>query len=111
MRLVLLLFLALPFSTLALAQGYFHGYPCTDDCSGHEAGYNWAEKKSIENPDDCDGNSNSFIEGCKAYAIEQQETEPSDQQGDNGLEEGLDAGPDGLNDDDSDQEGDADDSE
>src|SRR3989344_1716191 len=23
----------------------FHGYDCTDDCSGHEAGYNWAEDK------------------------------------------------------------------
>jgi hypothetical protein len=48
----------------------FHGYECTDDCSGHEAGYSWAEKKGVANPDDCGGNSQSFIEGCKAWAGE-----------------------------------------
>lgn len=50
----------------------FMGYPCTVDCSGHEAGYEWAEENGIDDPDDCDGNSNSFIEGCQAYAEEQQ---------------------------------------
>lgn len=53
----------------------FSGYPCTDDCSGHEAGYNWAEEHDIDDPDNCDGNSNSFIEGCQAYAEEQQGTD------------------------------------
>jgi len=48
----------------------FHGYDCTEDCSGHEAGYDWAEEKGITDPDDCGGNSNSFIEGCRAYAEE-----------------------------------------
>jgi hypothetical protein len=48
----------------------FHGNTCTDDCSGHEAGYNWAEEKGITDPDDCGGNSNSFIEGCQSYAEE-----------------------------------------
>jgi hypothetical protein len=56
----------------ALAQT-FHDYPCTVDCSGHEAGYEWADKKGIEDPDDCGGNSNSFIEGCRAWAEEQEE--------------------------------------
>lgn len=51
----------------------FKGYACTQDCSGHEAGYNWAEEKGIDDPSDCGGNSNSFIEGCEAYAEEQQE--------------------------------------
>ena len=50
----------------------FMGYQCTDDCSGHEAGYQWAEEHDIDDPDDCDGNSESFIEGCQAYAKEQQ---------------------------------------
>jgi len=59
-------------------QGYFHDYPCTVDCSGHEAGYEWAEKKGIEDPDDCGGNSNSFIEGCRAWAEEQAEDEDTD---------------------------------
>ena len=51
----------------------FHGYTCTDDCSGHEAGCDWAERHDIEDPNDCGGHSDSFIEGCQAYAIEHQE--------------------------------------
>lgn len=47
------------------------GYPCTHDCSGHEAGREWAERRGIDDPDDCGGNSQSFIEGCQAYAEEQ----------------------------------------
>src|SRR5690348_8954268 len=43
----------------------FHGYSCTQDCSGHEAGYDWAERRDITDEDDCTGNSESFIEGCK----------------------------------------------
>jgi len=31
----------------AAAQGVFHGYPCTVDCSGHEAGYEWAEEHGV----------------------------------------------------------------
>jgi len=53
----------------------FHGYPCTQDCSGHEAGYAWAERNDITDPDDCGGNSNSFIEGCMAYAEEHEESQ------------------------------------
>lgn len=45
-------------------------WECTGDCSGHEAGYAWAEENGISDPYDCDGNSNSFIEGCQAYANE-----------------------------------------
>lgn len=56
----------------------FNGYVCTDDCSGHEAGYNWAEENGIDDPNNCDGNSESFIEGCESYAEEQQPT-PSDE--------------------------------
>ncbi len=50
----------------------FMGYRCIADCSGHEAGYEWAEENNIDDPDDCGGNSDSFIEGCKAYADDQQ---------------------------------------
>jgi len=46
------------------------GYECTVDCSGHEAGYRWAEDNDIDDPDDCYGNSQSFIEGCRQYADE-----------------------------------------
>lgn len=51
----------------------FYGNNCTQDCSGHEAGYAWAEENSIEDPSDCGGNSQSFIEGCESYAEERQE--------------------------------------
>jgi hypothetical protein len=45
----------------------FYGYTCTENCSGHEAGYEWAEENDIDDEDDCSGNSQSFIEGCYAY--------------------------------------------
>lgn len=48
----------------------FSGYDCTEDCSGHEAGYEWAEENDISDTYDCDGNSQSFIEGCEAYIEE-----------------------------------------
>lgn len=48
----------------------FHGNDCTDDCSGHEAGYNWAEKNSISDEGDCSTASNSFNEGCISYVEE-----------------------------------------
>jgi hypothetical protein len=61
----------------------FKGYECTVDCEGHEAGYAWAEEKGIDDPDDCGGNSQSFIEGCRAYAEEQSGSLRSDQGSDN----------------------------
>lgn len=48
----------------------FGGYDCTEDCSGHEAGYEWAEENGLEDVDDCGGNSDSFIEGCYSYVEE-----------------------------------------
>lgn len=48
-------------------------HECTVDCSGHQAGYDWAETKDITDPDDCVGNSQSFIEGCQEYAEEHAE--------------------------------------
>lgn len=46
---------------------YFSEYKCEDDCSGHYAGYEWAEDNNINSEDDCVGNSQSFIEGCKVF--------------------------------------------
>ena len=43
---------------------------CTQDCSGHDAGFAYAQENEIEDPDQCDGKSESFIEGCKAYGEE-----------------------------------------
>ena len=47
----------------------FGGYECTDDCSGHAAGYRWAEAHNISNEGDCPlrGNAISFYEGCLVY--------------------------------------------
>lgn len=53
--------------------GEFHGTRCTQDCSGHRAGYAWAARKGITEPEECGGNSRSFREGCRAYAEEQVE--------------------------------------
>ncbi len=43
---------------------------CSSDCSGHEAGYQWAARLDITEHADCGGNSNSFIEGCMEYVEE-----------------------------------------
>lgn len=48
------------------------GYRVVEDMSGHIKGWEWAEMNGIEDPDECGGNSRSFIEGCQAYASEQQ---------------------------------------
>lgn len=45
----------------------FWSYECTEDCSWHEAGYEWAENNDIDDEDDCWWNSNSFIEWCIQY--------------------------------------------
>lgn len=50
----------------------FRGYSCTQDCSGHEAGYEWARKKGVTERSQCGGRSRSFIEGCQAFADEWQ---------------------------------------
>ena len=45
----------------------FDGYECTDDCSGHQAGYEWAEEHDIDDDSSCSTASNSFNEGCESY--------------------------------------------
>jgi hypothetical protein len=66
----------------------FAGYECTEDCSGHEAGYHWAEEHDISDGDDCDeagehSNSPSFDEGCHAYVDgESDEADPEQEAAD-----------------------------
>ncbi|MHB0914905.1 MAG: hypothetical protein ACYC4M_04375 [Thermoleophilia bacterium] len=76
-----------PPATPAPSSPSFHGYDCTEDCSGHEAGYEWAEEHGITDPDDCGGNSDSFIEGCEAYAEEYQDEYGYDDYGDDYYED------------------------
>jgi hypothetical protein len=64
--------LALVLTSGAAAQ-YSGQHGCTQDCSGHNAGYAWAEHQDIQDPDDCDGDSQSFIEGCQDYAEARQQ--------------------------------------
>lgn len=45
----------------------FDGYPCADDCSGHQAGYEWAIQNRATKVSDCASHSRSFTEGCKSY--------------------------------------------
>jgi hypothetical protein len=51
----------------------FGRYECTDDCSGHKAGYEWAERRHVTDSETCDEivvpypNRTSFAEGCMVY--------------------------------------------
>ena len=63
-RVILALLFATALPTLGSAVT-FGDRECVDDCSGHAAGYDWAEKHGISDPSDCpQGNSDSFHEGC-----------------------------------------------
>jgi hypothetical protein len=49
----------------------FHGYACTLDCSGHEAGYRWGKVSGASRPGDCPNMPpyfHSVTEGCWAEA-------------------------------------------
>lgn len=72
MKLFILFYLIFTFFlTNAFAES-FKGYECRQDCSGHVAGYNWATKKGIKILKECEGKSESFIEGCKSWVKEAQ---------------------------------------
>ena len=44
-----------------------YGFNCIVDCSGHEAGYRWAEQHNIDEEDYCPDGDAEFYEGCIAY--------------------------------------------
>jgi hypothetical protein len=48
----------------------FKGYPCTIDCSGHRAGYDYATRWGLDSNECPYGASNSFWEGCKSRGEE-----------------------------------------
>ena len=48
-------------------------YVCTDDCSGHEAGFSWGQENDLTDASECSGNSQSFIEGCEAFVQARQD--------------------------------------
>jgi len=45
-------------------------YSCTSDCSGHQAGYDWARSNNICDPSYSSGNSQSFNEGVRAWSAQ-----------------------------------------
>jgi opacity protein-like surface antigen len=56
-------------STTATAAT-FDGYQCKGDCSGHQAGYDWAEQNGIDDESSCNTPSASFNQGCESYVEE-----------------------------------------
>jgi hypothetical protein len=47
---------------------WFGPYRCVDDCSGHQAGWQWAKRNRVRRSDGCNGSgSDSFFEGCRYY--------------------------------------------
>ncbi len=43
---------------------------CTEDCSGHEVGFEWAKENGVEQSWDCPtSGSRSYREGCEAYTL------------------------------------------
>jgi len=69
MRMLAIALILLASPSLVVA-GDFYGYYCTDDCSGHQAGWDWAERNGVTETHECGGRSQSFIEGCLAYVEE-----------------------------------------
>ena len=59
--------LVLIVSSANVSADTFGGNECTDDCSGHQAGYDWAEQNEVDDEDACDTPSQSFNEGCQSY--------------------------------------------
>jgi hypothetical protein len=46
----------------------YGGYPCaSSDCAEDKAGFRWAERNVVSDPDSCAGNTSEFVEGCRVY--------------------------------------------
>jgi hypothetical protein len=75
-------------STISAMAREFGGNECTVDCSGHKAGYEWAESKNITDETKCDGilrrspNRTSFYEGCVTYVEDPTRGADEDDDGD-----------------------------
>ncbi|MER9531029.1 hypothetical protein NLY43_04365 [Mesorhizobium sp. C416B] len=75
------LMLAASLATPCFAQETFGGNDCTEDCSGHKAGYDWAEQNQISNESDCSSNSQSFNEGCQTFVEDPSRGSDEDDEG------------------------------
>lgn len=52
----------------------FEGFDCKTDCSGHEAGYEWARRNDVTSAAECENRSKSFEEGCVVYLENERRT-------------------------------------
>lgn len=52
----------------------FDGNTCLGDCSGHQAGYDWAEQNDVDDESSCSTPSTSFNEGCASFVEENAST-------------------------------------
>ena len=52
-------------------QPDFNG--CIHDCSGHEAGFEWARNNDVTDEIECGSRSQSFHDGCVQFVDERQE--------------------------------------
>ncbi|MBZ9919085.1 hypothetical protein LB517_10870 [Mesorhizobium sp. BR1-1-12] len=68
-------------ATPSLAQQTFGGNDCTEDCSGHKAGYDWAERNQIADESACSSNSQSFNEGCQTFVEDPSRGSEEDDEG------------------------------
>lgn len=74
-------------ATPAIARE-FGGYECTLDCSGHKAGYEWAEARGVTSAATCETilrrwpNRISFYEGCLVYVEDPSRGADEDDEGD-----------------------------
>ena len=66
---------------------FFKGKRCTDDCSGHLAGYKWAAQFGATKEEICIGKSESFQEGCIAYVDDRKDEIASEERASKSLEE------------------------
>ena len=86
MKITALLILALSMLTVAgeARAREFGGHDCSDDCSGHAAGYRWAEAQGIADETDCPlrGGAISFYEGCLVYVEDPNRGADEDDAGD-----------------------------
>ena len=53
---------------------------CPDECSGHDAGYAWAQSQRIEGYHQCQGPDPGFLEGCTAYVHDRHEEQENEEE-------------------------------
>jgi hypothetical protein len=84
MRSVLLSLVGIVAVASAASAREFGGYECSENCSGHAAGYRWAEAHGITSELDCPlrGRAISFYEGCLVYVQDSDRGADQDDDGD-----------------------------